>query len=149
MRDLEEDPSMRTQINLYRDEEFFEAQAKAETPKVWPSAFGQPGGLARGQAPPAAAEASSSGAAARPAGGGGAAAAVAGLGSDDEGDEEDDDFPEVGLEELLDDLSLGVDADAGPPSPQPAGPVTFAPPVEHFTLPSPEGAAAEEPKFFF
>jgi len=75
-------------------------------------------------------------------------------GIDDDGDDDDDgDFPDVGLEELLDDLALGADEDGDGELAGSSGttneisPVTFAPPVApvpQFTLP--EGNDA---KFFF
>jgi len=73
MQDLEEDPEMRAQINLYRDPEA-DRRAAAQ-----------------------AAQAAASG------------AASGGDGDGDGEEAEDDDFPDVGLEELLDELTLGAD----------------------------------------
>mmetsp|Transcript_30551 Transcript_30551/g.98782 ORF Transcript_30551/g.98782 Transcript_30551/m.98782 type:complete len:588 (-) Transcript_30551:258-2021(-) len=73
MQDLEEDPGMRAQINLYKDSAAMEAQARAAKKRVQQSSAGPE--------------------------------------SESEGDADDEDFPEVGLEELLDELTLGADDD--------------------------------------
>jgi nonsense-mediated mRNA decay protein 3 len=70
MQDLEEDPAMRAQINLYKDTAAMEARAQAAKKR---------------------------------------ALKTAGTESDSELGADDEDFPEVGLEELLDELTLGAD----------------------------------------
>ena len=93
LQELEEDPTMRQQIALYRDEEAI-AMNVDRAAKVTPAAAS---GAAASSSTPAA-----------------PAAAAPGLGDDDDDDDGplDDDFPEVGLEELLDELTLGnPDAD--------------------------------------
>ena len=105
MQDLEEDPEMRAQINLYRDPE------------------------ADRRAAAAAAQAAASG------------AASGGDGDGDGEEAEDDDFPDVGLEELLDELTLGADepeADALPDEQVASVARAFAGlsgPVQQFSLP--------------
>ena len=151
MQDLEEDPSLRAQIHLYKDEEALEArQAREERRQAERARAEQLNQQFQQQQQ-----------AQHMAVDGTPAVAVApGLGAFDDGDEADDegddDFPDVGLEELLDDLTLGADAGdggegfgeegeeggAGPsvagPARQPTQPVSFAPPppvVEQFKLP--------------
>jgi len=128
LQELEEDVTMRQQINLYKDQHAMAAitaqQAKAASE---PARRALPAGLAE----------------------------------DDESDGDDDDFPDVELDELLDELTLGADddeaaADVLPPPPGVApAPVSFAPglapsvapeieePVP-FAMPGGEGA-----KFYF
>eukprot|EP00967_Tisochrysis_lutea_P064764 scaffold84013_cov28-Tisochrysis_lutea.AAC.2 len=72
LQDLEEDPSMRAQINLYKDKEAILAQTRLDEKR-------------REQAVDESESEEAAG--------------------------EDDDFPEVGLEELLDELTLGADDD--------------------------------------
>lgn len=152
MQDLEEDPSLRAQIHLYKDEEALEArQAREErrqAERARAEQLNQQFQQQQQQAQHMAVDGTP------------AVAVAPGLGAFDDGDEADDegddDFPDVGLEELLDDLTLGADAGdggegfgeegeeggAGPsvagPARQPTQPVSFAPPppvVEQFKLP--------------
>ncbi len=79
LQDLEEDPEMRSQINLYKDADGI-AQMDARQTRAAPAGASHAGGS----------------------GGGG--------GGDEDSDMEyDDDLPDVGLEELLDELTLGAD----------------------------------------
>ena len=143
MQELEEDPTLRSQINLYKDADAMEDIA-ARKQKVQQMQ----------QRPPAAAA---------------AAAGIAECSDDDDeyDDDDDDDFPDVELNELLDELTLGGEGEgeeeeeeeAAPPQDVPAAPVSFAPagamqtpginphaPVEQFVLP---GASDASPKFHF
>lgn len=155
MQDLEEDPSLRAQINLYKDEDALALKKAKEMER-----------RARADRAAAASSVASNGVAAGPSSGGDGKQRVVdsddedGVASEvDDGESdgpEDDDFPDVGLEELLDDLALGADEDDELPPGVEAGcseaptevePVVFAPPpvpVAQFTLP--EGNDA---KFYF
>ena len=185
MQELEEDPAMRSQINLYKDHDALEErqmrmaakQAEAATARaghaigsvsagsVFSSAPAPPAGGCSSHdaemATAAAAKVSGRSCAAAMAASSAAALASApphppaGLDDDydaeEEGEDGDDDFPDVGLEELLDELTLGAvgeggdegedddaadDADGGVP--REIGPVIFAPPqpvVEQFKIP--------------
>ena len=148
MQELEEDPGMRSQVHLYRDENAIEAEQE------------------RQEAIAAERERAARHAAA--AGGGGKdrdiSAAVevdeSAFGDDEAEGDEDDDFPAVGLEELLDELTIGGAGEAeeggneaggsgdgvilDSTGPQEVAPVSFAPGfgegggspnVAQFTLP--------------
>ena len=160
MQDLEEDPSMRSQVNLYRDEEAIEAQqAKdariaAERERAQMVKAGEAAGV---QVVPV------------------QAASVMRQATDEDqfgdderedDDAEDDGFPDVKLDELLDELTISAGDEAGGeedesaaasssqqpvdegPEPGPLGPISFAPPpptVAQFELPG----GNDNAKFFF
>ena len=139
LQDLEEDPTLRSQINLYRAADAHVVQEKtlAQSSVFGRGAAGAAGGAGGGGA---AASAAAAGVASSESG----ADADAEDGDDD--DDDDDDFPEVGLEELLDELTISpeeaeLDASEWGPAPMPeqSAPAA-APPVPQFQLP--EGAAA-------
>ena len=136
MQDLEEDPTLRSQINLYKDTEAMASQADRQARRVQQQAQEQ---MHRRQQVA------------------GAAAAAAAAEEDDD-DDDDDDFPDVELNELLDELTLEAededDSDGGegegegdvPSSQSSVPPVSFAPsdalqtpginePVQPFQLP--------------
>ena len=138
MQDLEEDPTLRQQINLYRAAE---AHVHQEKTFAQSSVFGRG---AAGAGAGAGAAAASSAAAAGVAGSESGADADAEDGDDDD-DDDDDDFPEVGLEELLDELTISpeeaeLDASEWGPAPMPEQPAA-APPVPQFQLPEGDAAA--------
>ena len=165
---MEEDPALRSQIHLYRDEEAIEAKEARDAAMIAArerEAQRAPAAAADGGAAGGSAGGSAGGGA-----GGGASGSVGGATwrnaeEEDFGDDEaeNDDFPDVGLEELLDELTIGADDEAeadeaegaasgsvvGGPSaenePPPVAPVSFAPPMEHFTLPGGNANA----KFYF
>jgi hypothetical protein len=97
LREIEEDPALRSSIALYKNTEVLAARAAKSAAKG--AAAGSSGGGS----------------------GGAAASAPAAAGADSDEEDEDDDgaapgerLPEIGLEELLDDMSLGgADAAGG------------------------------------
>jgi membrane protein involved in colicin uptake len=134
MQELEEDPDMRSQINLYKDEEAIEAKAQREAAIAAERARAAQR-MAEAQAAAEANDAVAAAAAQAAAQQAMVQAQMAGDGADYDADDndEDDDFPDVGLEELLDDLTLGGDGpiDEGEEGESSAtvapAPVTFAP----------------------
>ena len=134
MQELEEDPDMRSQINLYKDEEAIEAKAQREAAIAAERARAAQR-MVEAQAAAEANDAAAAAAAQAAAQQAMVQAQMAGDGADYDADDndEDDDFPDVGLEELLDDLTLGGDGpiDEGEEGESSAtvapAPVTFAP----------------------
>ena len=135
LQELEEDPEMRKQINLYKDHEALEEmemERAARQMEVSAARVGRAIGTVSANsvfAAPSQAAAAAAAAAGSSSSSAGVPAAVTppamlpamlpamrlpnGLEDDEEGDgeggeDEEDDFPDVGLEELLDELTLGA-----------------------------------------
>lgn len=127
MQELEEDPTLRKEVHMYRDEDAIEAEAAAVELKR----------------------------AARAGAHAGAADAAIQEEEDDDYDEDFDesDFPQVRLDELLDGLTIGDGAAGGEGAASsaagalPAAPVVFAAPADAGQFALPEGNV--NAKFFF
>lgn len=145
LQELEEDPALRAQISLYKDHDAIDARQARAAARAAEARRGQgitAGSVFAASSAHAGAEMGEASSVTAPGAMGGHGSSTGGVGApaglhgdegydEDDEDEDDDDFPDVKLEELLDELTLGTDdpegdGEATEASPPEVGPVTFA-----------------------